>query len=84
MADVGDACDAYMNHTMRGLRAKEIQCDEIWSFCHAKERNVKPHMRGGAGVGDLWTWTALDADTKLILTWHLGKGDAPRRRAIRS
>lgn len=58
---------------MRGLRSERIQCDEIWSFCHAKERNLKPEMRGDSGVGDLWTWTAIDADIKLIMTWHLGK-----------
>lgn len=73
LADVGDACDAYLDHTIRGLKSQRLQGDEIWSFCHAKERNLKPQMRGGAGVGDLWTWTAIDADTKLIVTWHLGK-----------
>jgi len=79
LADVGDACDVYMDQAVRGLRCDRIQCDEIWSFCHAKERNLKPEMRGADGVGDLWTWTAIDADTKLIVTWHLGKrlhGDA--------
>lgn len=79
LADVGDACDAYQYDTIRGLQSARVQCDEIWSFCHAKERNLKPEMRGADGVGDLWTWTAIDADTKLIVTWHLGKrtrGDA--------
>jgi IS1 family transposase len=79
LADVGDACDAYQDQAVRGLRAERIQCDEIWSFCHAKERNVPMEKRGEDGVGDMWTWTAIDADTKLIVTWHLGKrtrGDA--------
>jgi IS1 family transposase len=79
LADVGDACDAYMNDTMHDLKSKRIQCDEIWSFCHAKERNLPLKMRGADGVGDLYTWTAIDADSKLIVTWHLGKrtrGDA--------
>ena len=79
LADVGDACDAYMDDTVKGLQSQRIQCDEIWSFCHAKERNLPVEMRGADGVGDLWTWTALDPDTKLIVTWHLGKrlrGDA--------
>jgi len=62
-----------MGQEVRGLKSERIQCDEIWSFCHAKERNLKPEMRGTDGVGDLWTWTAIDADTKLIVTWHLGK-----------
>ncbi len=79
LADVGDACDAYLDDTVHGLNCERIQCDEIWSFCHAKERNLQREMRGADGVGDLWTWTALDADSKFIVTWHLGKrtrGDA--------
>uniref|UniRef100_E6Q1B3 IS1 transposase n=1 Tax=mine drainage metagenome TaxID=410659 RepID=E6Q1B3_9ZZZZ len=79
LADVGDACDAYLDESVRGLKSERIQCDEIWSFCHAKERNLPKDMRGADGVGDLWTWTAIDADSKLMVTWHLGKrlrGDA--------
>uniref|UniRef100_E6PCL7 IS1 transposase n=1 Tax=mine drainage metagenome TaxID=410659 RepID=E6PCL7_9ZZZZ len=79
LADVGDACDSYLDETVRGLTSEHIQCDEIWSFCHAKERNLRQDMRGADGVGDLWTWTAIDADSKLMVTWHLGKrqrGDA--------
>lgn len=70
---MGDACDLYMDENVRGLKPARIQCDEIWSFCHAKERNLPREMRGTDGVGDLWTWTAIDADSKLIVTWHLGK-----------
>lgn len=73
LADIGDACDAYQSHTIKRLHSRQIQCDEIWSFCHAKERNLKPELRGEDGVGDIWTWTALDSETKLIITWHLGK-----------
>jgi IS1 family transposase len=73
LAEVGDACDDYLGQTIRGIRPARIQCDEIWSYCHAKERNLKPEMRGKEGVGDLWTWTAIDADSKLLITWHLGK-----------
>jgi len=73
LADVGDACDRYMDETMRDLNCVRIQCDEIWSYCHAKERNLKPEFRAQDGVGDLWTWTAIDADTKLIVSWYLGK-----------
>src|SRR5581483_2370445 len=73
LADVGDACDLYMDENVRGLKPARIQCDEIWSFCHAKERNLPKELRGANGVGDLWTWTAIDADSKLIVTWHLGK-----------
>jgi len=73
LADVGDACYRYTDETMRHLSCVRIQCDEIWSFCHAKERNLKPKLRGLDDYGDLWTWTAIDADTKLIVAWHLGK-----------
>lgn len=73
LADVADACDAYLDDTVHGLKCERLQCDEIWSFCHAKERNLPREMRGADGVGDLWTWTAIDADSKFIVTWHLGK-----------
>lgn len=73
LAEVGDACDLYLDQTMRGLSCRYVQLDEIWSFCHAKERNLPVELRGADGVGDLWTWTAIDAETKLIVTWHLGK-----------
>jgi IS1 family transposase len=73
LAQVGDACDAYLNEAMRNLKSERIQCDEVWSFCHAKERNLKPEVRGTAGIGDMWTWTAIDPDSKLVVTWHLGK-----------
>lgn len=73
LADVGDACDAYSDQAIRGLKSERVQCDEIWSFCHAKERNLPRELRGAEGVGDLWTWTAIDADTKLIVTWRIGK-----------
>lgn len=72
LAEVGDACDAYQDETIRDLKYVRVQCDEIWAYCHAKERNLKPEQKGD-GVGDMWTWTAIDADTKLIINWHLGK-----------
>ncbi|MHB8595165.1 MAG: IS1 family transposase [Acidimicrobiales bacterium] len=73
LADVGDACEAYLDETLRGLKCKRLQLDEIWSYCHAKERNLPRELRGADGVGDLWTWVAIDADTKLIASWFLGK-----------
>ena len=79
LADVGDACDLYLDQNVRGLKCERLQLDEIWSFCHAKERNLPVEKRGAEGVGDLWTWTAIDADTKLIVSWRIGKrtrGDA--------
>ena len=79
LTDVGDACAAYHDDTARDLKCERLELDEIWSFCHAKERNLPKNLRGADGVGDMWTWTAIDPDTKLIVTWHLGKrtpGDA--------
>jgi len=73
LADVGDACDRYLDDTMRDLTCVRIQCDEIWSFCHAKERNLKPELRGSDWLGDLWTWVAIDADTKLVISFVVGK-----------
>jgi IS1 family transposase len=72
LADVGTACAAYHDDTVRGLKSVRVQCDEIWSFCHAKERNI-PFSDKGERVGDMWTWTAIDADTKLVISWVLGK-----------
>jgi IS1 family transposase len=73
LAGVGDACDAYQYANLRNLQFARIQCDEVWSFCYAKERNLKRELRGTEGVGDIWTWTAIDPDTKLMVSWHLGK-----------
>jgi IS1 family transposase len=73
LGDVGDACDAYQDQALRNLTSTNIQCDEIWSFCHAKERNLPVEKRGADGVGDMWTWTAIDSDSKLVVTWRLGK-----------
>jgi IS1 family transposase len=76
LAEVAVACNEYQDKTLRNLTCKKIQCDEIWSFCYAKEKNVPRDMRGQFGVGDVWTWTAIDADTKLIVSWRVGDRDA--------
>jgi len=76
LADLGDACDDYQDKTLRGLRCERVQCDEIWSFCYAKDKNVPERMKDQEGVGSVWTWTAIDADTKLMLTWFIGARDA--------
>jgi IS1 family transposase len=73
LCDVGDACDEYQYENLRNLQCARIQCDEVWSFCHTKERNLKRELRGSASVGDMWTWTAIDPDSKLVVSWHLGK-----------
>jgi IS1 family transposase len=76
LARVGEACADYQRRTLRNLPCKRLQCDEIWSFCYAKEKNVPQELRGKFGYGDVWTWTALCADTKLIACWRVGDRDA--------
>ena len=76
LADVGEACLAYQDEALRNLPCKRLQCDEIWSFCYAKEKNVPEAKKGQFGYGDVWTWTALCADTKLVPCWMLGTRDA--------
>lgn len=75
LVDLGRACAEHQDKVFRNLRCKHIQCDEIWSFCYAKERNVPKDKRGKFGYGDIWTFTAICADTKLIPTWYVGKRD---------
>ena len=76
LVDLGRACEAYHRRTVVDLKCLRIQCDEIWSFCYAKAKNVPASMLGLPGVGDVWTWTAMDADTKLMVSWLVGERDA--------
>jgi IS1 family transposase/lambda repressor-like predicted transcriptional regulator len=76
LLDVADACEKYQDVTLRDLKCKRIQCDEIWAFVYAKAKNVPEEMRGTWGVGDVWTWTAMDPDTKLVPSWAIGRRDA--------
>jgi IS1 family transposase len=76
LVDLGDACAAYQDEALRGLTCKRIQCDEIWSFCYAKEKNVPADKKGSFGYGDMWTWMALCAGCKLIPSWLVAKRDA--------
>lgn len=70
--DIGEAAAAYQDEHLRDLPCKTIEADEIWSFVYAKQKNVPVELRGQLGVGDVWTWTALCADTKLICAWYVG------------
>jgi len=76
LRDVGTACLAYQDEALRNLPCKRVQCDEIWSFCYAKKKNVPEDKQGEFGYGDVWTWTAICADTKLAPCWHVGGRDA--------
>ena len=69
---LGKACAEYQDKAFRNLPCKRIQCDEIWSFCYAKEKNVPKDKKGIFGYGDVWTFTAIDAETKLVPTWLVG------------
>ncbi len=75
LVDVGAACEQYQDRALRDLKCKRIQCDEIWSFCYAKAKNLPEKYAGAFGYGDVWTWTAIDADTKLVPSWLVGRRD---------
>ncbi len=76
LCDTGQACERYHDKVMVNLPCKRLQLDEIWSFCRAKAKNVPQDHQGEFGWGDVWTWTAIDADTKLIPQWLVGLRDA--------
>jgi IS1 family transposase len=76
LVEVGEACAEYQNATVRNVPAKRIQIDEIWSFVGAKQKNVTPEMAAERVCGDAWTFVALDADTKLVISWMIGDRDA--------
>src|SRR5580698_528856 len=73
LVSAGMACAKYMDYTMRNLPCKLLQVDEVWSFTYAKERNLPARLRGNDEVGDTWTSIALDSETKLAPSWHVGK-----------
>lgn len=76
LIDAGEACAAYHDETVRGVKAAQVQCDEIWSFCYAKEKNVATATAAPDGAGDVWTWTAIDRDSKMILAFEVGDRSA--------
>lgn len=76
LVDVGEACWAYQSKAFHNLPCKRIQCDEIWSFCYAKEKNVPDDHKGEWGYGDVYTWTAMCADTKIVPSFLVGRRDA--------
>ena len=74
--EAGEACAAYHDAAVRNVSSKRVQVDEIWSFTYAKQKNVAKAKAAPEGAGDTWTWTALDADSKLIVSWLVGGRDA--------
>jgi len=75
LVELGIACAAYQEKALRNLTSTRIECDEIWAFCYAKARNVPEQHRDEFGYGDVWTWTAIDPDTKLVPSWLVGQRD---------
>ena len=72
LVEAGEACAVYHDEHVVNVPAKHVQCDEIWSFCYAKEKNVPKAKAAPQGAGDVWTWTALERDTKLIIAYEVG------------
>ncbi|MDP4283846.1 MAG: IS1 family transposase [Bacteroidota bacterium] len=75
LVDVGRACQKFHNEKVVNVSTKRIQCDEIWSFVYAKDKNATQEQKEG-GAGDAWTWVGIDADTKLVVSWFVGNRDA--------
>ncbi len=75
LADIGKVCSDYQDKVFRDLECKRIQCDEIWSFCGMKEKNVSEDKKGQLGYGDVYTFTSICADSKLVPSWLIGKRD---------
>ncbi len=76
LVDAGKLAAAFHDDQVRGVKARRVQVDEIWSFTYAKAKNVAKAKKAPAGAGDTWTWTGLDADSKLIVSWLVGPRDA--------
>lgn len=76
LVEAGEACASYHDETVRDVKAHHVQCDEIWSFCYAKEKNVKAAKAAPDGAGDVWTWTAIERDSKMILAYEVGDRSA--------
>src|SRR3954447_23745922 len=82
LIDAGKACAAYHDEHVRGVKATRIQCDEIWAFCYSKQKNVATAKAAPAGAGDVWTWTALEASHKMIVSYLVGGRDGEYALAL--
>jgi len=82
LVELGEVCESFQKEKLVNLPCKRVQCDEIWSFCYAKQKNVPAEKQGQFGYGDVWTWTALCADTKLICSWQVGTRGASTAYAL--
>jgi len=77
LVDLGNVCAQYQDRTIRNLSCKRVQCDEIFSFCYAKDKNLPEELKGKFGFGSIWTWTALCPDSKLMISWLVGERSVP-------
>lgn len=82
LKEAGRACSEYQDKAFHNLTCEKLQCDEIWSFCYSKEKNVPDKFKSQFGYGDVWTWTAIDAKTKLVPSWMVGDRTAETARAF--
>ena len=82
LVDAGKACDAYHDEHVRGVKATRIQCDEVWAFCYSKQKNVATAKAAPEGAGDVWTWTALEATSKLLVSYMVGSRDGEYAAAL--
>ena len=82
LVDVGKACSAYHNEHVRNVKAERVQCDEIWSFVYSKAKNVESAKNAPDGAGDVWTWTAMDSGSKLVISWMIGGRDGEYARVF--
>jgi IS1 family transposase len=73
LVDMGNACAEYQDGAIQDVHSKRVQCDEIWGYCYSKQKNIPEEHQGEYGYGDVWTWVAIDADTKLVLTYLVGE-----------
>ena len=76
LISVGQACQKYHDENVKGLTARRVQCDEVWSFVYAKDKNIPEEKQGLHGIGSVWTWVALDSESKLAISWLVGNRDA--------
>lgn len=82
LIDAGKACAAYHDEHVRSVKATRIQCDEIWAFCYSKQKNVAKAKAAPEGAGDVWTWTALEASHKMIVSYLVGGRDGDYALAL--
>src|SRR5260370_41686518 len=75
LIDAGKVCSDYQDQALRNLPCRRLQLDEIWAFCYAKQRKVPFAKAAPEEAGDIWTWVAIDADTRLVPSWRIGDGD---------